>query len=198
MDVRACRREDRRAATAVLVEALRDDPGWVHIVPEPGQRRRALRALVDVAVADAGVHARVAVQDGEVVGAAVWQPPGRYPMSTWRQLRSLPRMLPLARLGARARAVQRFGGALDGLFPAHPVRYLQILGVAPAAQGRGAGSRLMAEGCATADRAGEAIYLETGKPANVAYYEARGFTVLADGPVFPGGPPMWRMERPGH
>lgn len=196
LTVRPARRGDRPAAADVLRDALTDDPGWRHVIADRERRRAVLRAVVAAAVADAGDHARVAERDGRIVGVAVWQPPGRYPMTVGRQLRAVPQLLPLVRLRDDGRAAQRLGDALDSVFPAEPVRYLQALGVAPAAQGGGAGSALVAEGLAQADGSGETVYLETGKEQNVAYYEARGFRLVAPGtPVFPGGPVMWRMQR---
>jgi len=61
----------------VLVDALIDDPAWAHALPDAGQRRIALASLVGVALADSGPHPRVAVVDGQVLGAAAWQPAGR-------------------------------------------------------------------------------------------------------------------------
>lgn len=181
----------------VLVDALADDPGWTVVLPDSEHRRTALRSLVGVALADSGDQARVALTERRVVGGAVWQLPGRYPMSMWRQVRAVPRMLPmLVRLGPRARAVQRFGEAIDEVFPATPVRYLQILGVAPTHQGRAVGSRLLADGLVAADAEGDDVYLETGKAANVGYYQRHGFTLVAPaGPLYDGGPTMWRMCR---
>ncbi len=189
---------DLRATLDVLVDALADDPGWAAVLPDARHRRTALRCVVAVALADSGRHVRAAFLDGRVVGAAVWQPPGRYPMSGWRQVRAVPRMLPLVRLGRRARDVQQFGAAIDAAFPSMPVRYLQALGVAPDAQGRGVGSRLLADGLAEADMAVESVYLETGKADNVAYYERYGFALTPPpgGPLYDGGPPMWLMTRP--
>jgi ribosomal protein S18 acetylase RimI-like enzyme len=195
--VRPPRRDEFRAARGVLVDALADDPAWAAVLPDESPRRTALRALVGFALADAAGAARVASSDGRVVGVAVWQPPGRYPPGRRRRLRGLPRLLPMAALGRRALDIQRLGTAIDAVFPATPVRYLQALGVAPETQGRGVGSRLLAEQLTRSDVAAEAVYLETGKPANVAWYEAQGFSLVAPGgPLYPDGPPMWRMCRP--
>jgi ribosomal protein S18 acetylase RimI-like enzyme len=71
-----------------------------------------------------------------------------------------------------------------------------VLGVAPDVQGRGVGSGLLRRGLASADVAGEVVYLETGKEANVALYARHGFTLVAPGaPAYDGGPVMWRMRR---
>ncbi len=196
--VRPLLRGELRAATVVLVDALADDPAWTQVLPDRSTRRRALRSLLAVALADAGPHARVAVAGERVLGAAVWQPPGRYPMTGARQARAVPRMLPMLLTAPRpARRIRRLGEALDAVFPREPVRYLQVLGVAPDAQGRGVGARLLREGLGTADAAGEVVYLETGKEPNVAYYQRHGFRLVGPGgPAYPDGPTMWRLRRP--
>ncbi len=196
--VRAPTRHERPAAVTVLVQALAEDPGWAAVVPDRRRRAVVLHGLLATVVTDAAAHARVAVAAGEVLGAAVWQPPGRYPMSTGRRLRAVARMAGTAvRVGRSMQAVVRFGSAVDAAFPAHPVRYLQVLGVAPAVQGRGVGAALLDEGLAVADRAGQDTYLETAREANVTFYARRGFAPLADGaPIGHGQPVMWRMARP--
>jgi ribosomal protein S18 acetylase RimI-like enzyme len=195
--VRPLRRAELRAATRVLVDALAEDPAWTHVLPDRRHRRRTLRSLVGVALADSGRHARVAVAGRRVVGAAVWQRPGGYPMTATRQARALPRMVPLLATAPRSAArIRRLGEALDAVFPREPVRYLQILGVAPDAQGRGVGSALLRRGLESADVAGEVVYLETGKEANLALYQRYGFTLVAPGgPAYDDGPVMWRMRR---
>lgn len=196
--LRPLARADRRAALDVLVDALADGPDWMALLPDGEERRAALRSLLGIVLADVGQRATVADVDGRVIGVAAWQPPGRYPMTWWRQLRAAPRLLPvIARLRSRFREVQRLGEAVDAAFPRDRVQYLQVLGVAPAAQRRGVGSALLADGLAAADAAGADTYLETGSEANVAYYEAHGFELIAPGgPLHEGGPTMWRMRRP--
>jgi ribosomal protein S18 acetylase RimI-like enzyme len=196
--VRPLRRRERAAALDVLVAALADGPDWVRVLPDERLRRFALRRLLAVAVADAGPHARVAERDGRVVGVAVWQPPGRYPMSARRQLRAAPRLVPvLLRLGPRFAELRRMGEAVDAAFPTDPVLYLQVLGVAPALQRRGVGAALLAAGLRAADSDGVDAYLETAGEANVAYYRGHGFELVEPGrPLHDGGAVMWRMRRP--
>ena len=41
---------------------------------------------------------------------------------------------------------------------------------------------------------GEAAFLETGNPRNVAYYERFGFRTVDDGDAPGGGPHIWFMR----
>ncbi|MGF1662431.1 MAG: GNAT family N-acetyltransferase [Kineosporiaceae bacterium] len=196
VDVRPARRDDRRHAVRILAGALHADPGWVHVATDPVRRAHVLNAVLTAAVADAGPHADVAERGGRLAGVAVWQPPGRWPMSAARRLRVLPHVLPLLRLGPAGREARRLGDAVDAAFPPEPVAYLQVLGVDPAVQRTGVGRALLAEGLRRADRDRFAAYLETSSATNVAYYRASGFAVLGEpGPLIPGGPVMWRMRR---
>ena len=74
-------------------------------------------------------------------------------------------------------------------------RYLWVMGVDPACQGRGVGGRLLQPVLARADEQGLPCYLETGSERNVAFYERRGFRVLRAGQ--PTGYPihLWTMVR---
>lgn len=74
--------------------------------------------------------------------------------------------------------------------------YLSILGVSPAAQGRGLGARLLAPTLAEADAAGVPCFLETFTPRSVAFYERLGFRGAASHHEPVGGAPYLIMCRP--
>lgn len=186
----------------ILAASLIDEPGFAAVYPERDTRRRVMESLMRMPIQDAVPFRTVwvAIAGHEIVGAAVWLPPGAFPPGAWRGIRLLPRLLPLLRHGLRA-----FGQLLTiGLnaqrhFPDEPVWYLEILGVAPGRQGQGIGSRLIAPALALADAKGEPAYLETGEEINLHFYERAGFRVreaavqLAPAP----GPTHWTMYRPG-
>jgi ribosomal protein S18 acetylase RimI-like enzyme len=78
--------------------------------------------------------------------------------------------------------------------PEGPHWYLPLIGVDPAHQGEGHGSRLLSRGLADVDREGLPAYLEATTPASRALYERFGFEVVREIQV-PGAPPMWPMLR---
>lgn len=140
------RRGEVALAAAVLAAALHDDPGWRHVVPDPGRRKTALRGITGVAVRDALAFGGVlaARDDGRLQGVAVWLPPGRYPMSGRRKVRTLPATAALAmQVPRNIFDLARFGASIDAVFPSEPVWYLQILGVHPHAQRHGLGLQLL-------------------------------------------------------
>ena len=61
---------------------------------------------------------------------------------------------------------------------ARPHDYLWLLGVTPAAQGKGVGSRLLTAGLARVDAQRRPAFLETSTEANVALYRRHGFEVI--------------------
>jgi ribosomal protein S18 acetylase RimI-like enzyme len=128
--------------------------------------------------------------------AAVWMPPeATGPISFWKELRVAPAILHatgLARVG-RVLALQT---AIDAHHPiGRPHAYLWFLGVTPAAQGMGVGSRLLRLAEHRLDAAGAPAYLETQTPRNVALYRRHGFEVTAEFRARHDSPPMWGMWR---
>ena len=77
--------------------------------------------------------------------------------------------------------------------PAERHSHLGPVAVDAHLQRQGIGSQMMAAYCALLDGAGQAGYLETDKPENVAFYELSGFKTVADAEVL--GVPNWFMRR---
>jgi len=101
-----------------------------------------------------------------------------------------------ARIGARTvRELSRFGQAIDQALPPEPVWYVQALSVTPAGQGRGLGAALLGQVLAKSDATSVPCYLDTGKQANVAYYQRFGFALLDERVLWQDGPTIWRLQR---
>ncbi|MEP6967234.1 MAG: GNAT family N-acetyltransferase [Pseudomonadota bacterium] len=128
--------------------------------------------------------------------AAVWMPfEFLKPTPILQELRSLPTFLFTTGL-ARFSRLLALRADMD---KHHPMErrhvYLWFLGVAPAAQGRGVGSRLLKVGTNRLDAAGEPAYLETQTERNVGLYQRHGFEVVSKHKARPDAPPMWSMWR---
>ena len=191
-EVRAVQPHDVDALTHVLTRAFADDPvtRWVYggeaATSRWSERFFAwqLRRLIPQDVS-------WTTQDG-AGGAALWALPDQ-----WRE--SARETLGLVRLTFRG-VLPRLPRVLRGLgqvevrHPSERHLYLAVLGVDPALQGTGVGSRLIRPGLDLCDRERLPAYLETGRERNLAFYGRHGFRVL-DELRLPGGPPVWFLWR---
>lgn len=185
-------------AVEALVRSFHANPNMVDLFPE-GKRARALRAIFSASLRDALPYGHVyaAWVDGHIAGAAVWLPPGKFPLSLARQVRSLPDILRLlAIVPTRIRRVLQFTTAVSRLHPSEPHWYLEAIGVEPRFQGQGIGTRLLTPVLEQADRMGIGCYLETDTEKNVSWYRKPGFAIREEGVHFvPDDPPFWLMWR---
>ncbi len=80
--------------------------------------------------------------------------------------------------------------------PSAPHYYLGVIGVDPAEQGLGLGTRLLKSFCdlSASDPLSSGVYLETASPSNVRFYERAGFTEIGRGSL--GNATLWCMFRP--
>jgi len=184
---------------ALLARAFADDPFWTYVTPDEELRRRQLRDWFPLGVRYGTTYGTLDTQgDGAVVGAALWLPPDKHEMTLWRQFRT--GMLKTRRMFV-PRSFDRLnaaGHALDasrGRLMPPGAEYLWILGVDPAHHGQGYGRATIGVGLARSDARHKAIYLETYKERNLAFYGRHGFEVVtAEQP--PEGPPFWTLLRP--
>lgn len=190
-------------AAAVLAEGFRDDPVLLGFVPR-GPRRHA--RLVDLfaatmrSIPGARRTVDVAVVEGDVVGAAVWEAPctrgGSTLLGVVSALAQLPRYLRALGPGGLVPAA-RHQATLAAPRPRLPHWYLGEIAVGDSARGLGVGTSLIERRLAAVDAAGEAAYLESSTERNRALYRRMGFVEL--GPIrgLPGATPaaMWRPAR---
>jgi ribosomal protein S18 acetylase RimI-like enzyme len=189
---------DVRAAGALLAASHAGYPAFRVLFPDPRTRRCVLVPFQTGAVRDTVRYGRVfgAFADGKLVAVAVWQPPGRFPLSAARKARMTPALLRTAVAAPlRYPRFARTGTSLERAFPAEPAWYLQTLGVHPDAQRQGAGRALLAAGLALVDAECARCYLTTSDPANVEYYRRYGFELTqpgfragSRGPTYYGSP----------
>jgi GNAT superfamily N-acetyltransferase len=104
-----------------------------------------------------------------------------------------------ARIGALTddggRRYDAFWEWVDSRTPEEPLWLLDSIAVAPARQGQGLGSVLIATGCRQAAAAGVPAFLSTGTRRNVEIYGRSGFRVVDEADAPGGGPHIWFMRR---
>jgi GNAT superfamily N-acetyltransferase len=180
---------DATAAGAVLAAAFADDPVFGWMLPDVERRRRVLPGLFALFT-----EAYAPLGASHVAGPAValWAPPGRQAVPDEAAEQFGVRLAALC--GPDAERVFATVAAMESWHPHVPCHYLNLLGVDPAAQGRGLGSGLLAATLERADGRGEPAYLEATSPVNRRLYERHGFATVGE-IVVPGGPTLWSMWR---
>jgi ribosomal protein S18 acetylase RimI-like enzyme len=188
------------AAGAVLAASHDNYPAFRFQIPDPQVRNRFLLPFQTGAARDAAIYGSLfgAYLEDHLAGVALWQPPGRFPLSPLRKARMTPALLraAIAAPGAFPRFA-RSGAALERAFPDEPVWYLETLGIHPRYQRRGVGAALLATGLAVVDADHVACHLHTSDEANVEYYKQWGFELTQPGfSAGPKGPTYYGMTRP--
>ena len=187
---------DLPAVASVLAQAFAGDPVLAAVTGRPSPTAEALMRLFAPLLRSGafplgGVDvARRA--DGEVVGAAVWEPPGAA-KHLMRQVLELPSFV--GALGLRGiRHALRTQGLLAQHRPAEKHWYLAQIGAIASARGTGVGSALIESRLARIDAAGAPAYLEASNERNRRLYARKGFQAIAPITGIDGARPtaMWR------
>lgn len=186
----------RQDAVRVLADAFLHDPAWVAIGPRRDSARgRLLRRYYGIVVGEAlrwgGPH-WCALRNGTVAGVALTYADGtRFP-PPYATLREAPPFI-LAGAGPGLRAAY-VDYAMKRAHPRHPHLLLWYLCAHPDSQRQGVGRSLLQHVIAEAKRAELAIYLDTTKHENIAYYMSFGFRQTGEARL-PRGARAWFMQR---
>ncbi len=200
LEVLSLSRRDSGLVVPCLVRAFWDFPETRHLLGAEPARRRVLPRLLGSDARDAarfGTLQAVRDDQGRVVGAAAWLPPGAYPVSWGRQAREGVRLLPVLPWGLGAlREVLRGQEANRRHHRALPPHFwLRAVGVEPARQHEGIGSMLVRGMLARADAEGKGCFLFTATDENARWYRSSGFDVIATYHPTPTWPKTWAMWR---
>jgi GNAT superfamily N-acetyltransferase len=194
IEVAETRPEETEEAIEVAARALADGPLTIAVVGKDLELnfrylRRFFRLQYRLAPHQRPLVARL---DGRIVASTNDLPNGACHASPWMKLRSVPTLL-ATRPSVALRALRWFSDweRRDPL--PRPHSHFGPFGVRPELQGRGIGSVVLSEYTRRLDAAGEASYLETEKPENVALYSRFGYEVIEKADVL--GVPNWFMWR---
>jgi GNAT superfamily N-acetyltransferase len=188
---------DVRQLAAVLARAFYDDPPLVWLLPNPARRLGRITLMWATVIEVESLRyggVDVACGGGEILGGAIWLPPGRWQTSLGENLRSLPGLT--RALGTAPGRTVRLGRALEGAHPHEPHWYLKAIGVDPGWQGRGVASLLLRSRLKRCDQDGRPAYLEASTPGGIPLYEHFGFRRTRSLDMPEGAPAITAMWRP--
>jgi GNAT superfamily N-acetyltransferase len=193
--VRAARAADVPRLARTLAAAFEDDPVWSWLLPGTRRRPERLRRYFALELRAVGLARGCIWAAEDLSGGALTTPPGM-----WR----LPWSVQLAHgvgftraLGLRLPWAAALLARMERRHLREPHHYIAYVGVAPPAQGRGLGARLLHPTLERCDADGLPAYLEATAPRNIALYERLGFAAT-DEVRLGGSPPLTLMvRRPG-
>ena len=191
---RAIRGEETASVARSMAAAFEADPMASHLLPDPATRRprleRAFRLFLKrLYLPDGNSYT---IEDAD--GGALWLSPGAYAPSAAQQIRMLPGLAGIFGLGRLPRALRDLG-QMESIHPKRgPHWYLGFLGVEPAKQGRGLGTRLLGPVLQRCDAERLPAYLETSNASNLPLYRRQGFEVIGECEIH-HGPHVWGMWR---
>jgi GNAT superfamily N-acetyltransferase len=182
---------DRDRAVAAQVTAFAADPVLRWMLPDPQQYLTTFPLILEHFALKA-FEWGTAWRSGDHTGHALWQPPGAE-----RDDAALGEVMVAAVDGARLQEIGAMFAEVAGHHPDDDHWYLPIIGVDPAAQGRGIGAALLERSLEVIDETHQPAFLESTNPRNIGLYLRFGFEPLAevrhgDSPVMT---PMLRPAR---
>ena len=193
------KQSDVPAAASLLAKAFADDPVMCHIWRADAQlRERRLNryftsTLTHHHLQGGGVDGAWDRGTDELVGVAVWNPPGHWRTGLRSTLRQVPSMI--RALGPRLAAALTVRREFDAVHPEQPHWYLCHIGTAPNHRKRGVATDLLEYRLTRLDQAKQSSYLVATRRRTTALYQHAGFAMTA--PLTLGaGPTLWPMWRP--
>lgn len=190
MEIYELESSEYRQASLTLTRAFFNYPDLSYYFPDLIKRQAQLNWMLSAGLVQAGRIGKVfKTQDG--LGSMALLLPDARKLNFWDILVSGAFKAPFLMSREsfnRMQYCEKY--ALDThheVMAGRPHYYICYLGVHPDAQGKGLGTALIHHVQTLANHEQKPIYLETHRPATVAYYQHLGFRLLAENP-FPGHP----------
>jgi ribosomal protein S18 acetylase RimI-like enzyme len=191
-------RSEIRPAAKMLAQAFRHDPLVGYLLPEVESREQRVFHWFHCVVQYGIFFGEVYATSSRMEGVAVWLPPHETTSTLAKMLKAGGVRLPFTagiKCSWRSWKLQRHLAAVWRRCGDFPHWYLGLLGVAPAAQGRGHGSNLVSAMLDRCDSQGLRCCVDTANQENTTFYQRFGFLVTDQAPVPGTNLGYWLMVR---
>jgi GNAT superfamily N-acetyltransferase len=185
---------DVKALSNVLADAFYDDPIYSWLLPDDSTRHASLRRFFALELRIFGLDRGVAWTTTEPAGTAISTPPGRWRLPPAAAMKNFRRYRAVFGSPKVAVTAVRYLFKIEKHHLREAHHYIVAVGVAPASQGQGLGTRLLGPTLAACDEAGVPGYIEASSERNRALYERLGFLTTEE-LFFADSPPLWLMRR---
>ncbi|GAB4132403.1 MAG: hypothetical protein Fur0041_03660 [Bacteroidia bacterium] len=182
--IRKATRADKEAVIHILSDSFDRNPAVNDTILSDRKRTHRIRALMDYVFETGFSRNGVFVNDRLTCTAVIYDPveSGSYFGDFLQQLRLIHRSVGWKRLSYILHKDKR----MRSYRPATPHLYLQMIGVDPADQGRGAGSEMLEFIWQLSVKENKPVYLETSAPKNVEIYIRKGYELYDEWKVREG------------
>jgi GNAT superfamily N-acetyltransferase len=184
--------EAEPAAVVVARSFAWHEPWGAWALPDESSREDRLREIVEADIRERFLPLGRASTIG-CLCVTLWIPPPSHPDAG--AFGSRRDDAAYERFGDRAEALRASDELLASLRPAGDHWYLDTIATDPAWMRKGLGGRLLDHDLTELDGIGASAALDTHGSDNVAFYERRGFRVVASDRVPHDGPPLYVMVR---
>jgi len=187
-----------KPAAEMMARAFQDDSISAYFFPDVTERKNKMPYGFQSLIRYGLLYGEVYATSPNLEGAAVWLPSDRANMTLWGIIRS-DMLSMLFKIGlkniSRQRTLGEYTSSVHKRLVPFQHWYLQLIGVAPAYQGKGYASMLLKPMFARIDKEHLPCYLETQMEKNVPIYQHYGFKVVEEGKVPGSEVTLWSMLR---
>lgn len=160
----------------ILSKSFDDNKSVNYVVKQDSNRKERIRGLMDYSFKVCDAFGDVWMSDDSVACALVLYPDKK---KTSLNAISWDAKLALSVIGLdRVGKVLGRESKIKAYHPKQPFSYLWFIGVPPASQGKGIGSRLLEEIIHNSEEQGRPVYLETSVDRNLPWYKAHGLEIF--------------------
>jgi ribosomal protein S18 acetylase RimI-like enzyme len=187
-----------KPAAEMMARAFQDNPLSVYFFPDVSERKNKLPYIFQFMISYGLLYGEAYAISPNLEGVAVWLPSEKARMTRRGDVENegLSRLFKVERkTAAKWRSFDDYISSLHERLVPFRHWYLQLLGVAPAYQGKGYASTLLKAMFTRIDKERLPCFLETDAKRDVSIYQHYGFKVVEEG-VVPGSEvTIWAMLR---